>query len=61
MSTLHVHPVDDLIAHQLDDDCPCGPEQRPVTREDGSVGWLVIHHAWDGREEDETGAGKVPR
>jgi hypothetical protein len=46
----HVHPVGDLIEHDLTDDCPCGPAQQPVKREDGSIGWVVVHHALDGRE-----------
>lgn len=53
MSTVHVHPLGDLIEHELTDDCPCGPEQRPEPQEDGSTGWLVIHHSLDGREEAE--------
>ena len=47
---LHVHPLGDLIEHQMDAACPCGPRQEPVKREDGSVGWLVVHHSLDGRE-----------
>jgi hypothetical protein len=47
----HVYPVDDLLAHDLDgDDCACLPVTEPVERDDGSMGWLVIHNAWDGRE-----------
>jgi hypothetical protein len=52
-NTLHVHPLRDLIEHELTDDCPCGPRQQPVTREDGSVGWLVVHSSLDGREKHE--------
>jgi hypothetical protein len=52
---LHVRPRGDLIVHELTDDCPCGPEQRPVKGEDGSVGWLVVHHSLDGREQAEGG------
>jgi hypothetical protein len=52
-NTLHVHPLGDLIEHELTDDCVCGPEQRPGKRADGSVGWLVIHHSLDGREKTE--------
>ena len=46
----HVHPLGDLIEHQMAGDCPCGPDPRPVKREDGSVGWLIVHHSIDGRE-----------
>ncbi len=46
---VQVVPVADLIDH-LDDGCPCGPSTEPVERDDGSVGWLVVHHSLDGRE-----------
>ena len=49
--TLHVTPVDDLTDHDTSgDDCPCGPRTNPVQREDGSMGWVVVHHSLDGRE-----------
>ena len=48
--TLHVEPVNDLVEHMDFDDCVCGPTVEPVPRDDGSMGWLVIHHALDGRE-----------
>lgn len=52
--TAHVIPRDDLIEHEFDDECPCGPEQFPVTREaDGVVSWIVGHSSLDGREADE--------
>lgn len=31
-------------AHQSSDDCWCGPTSEPVKREDGSVGWVVVHN-----------------
>jgi hypothetical protein len=46
----HVVPVDDLVEHDDSEDCVCGPTTEPVKREDGSMGWLVVHHALDGRE-----------
>lgn len=55
---LHVYPVDDLIVHDTatsEAACVCGPEERPVKRDDGSVGWLLVHHSLDGRERDEQG------
>lgn len=55
-NTLHVWPVDDLIEHAIttnEADCMCGPETRPVPREDGSVGWLIVHRSLDGRELHE--------
>ena len=49
---VHVTPINDLIEHEEtpDGDCPCGPETRPVKRDDGSIGWLYVHNALDGRE-----------
>jgi hypothetical protein len=49
-SVLHVHPVGDLIEHEISEDCLCGPRVQPVVREDGSIGWLIVHHSLDGRE-----------
>ncbi len=54
--TLHVLPANDLIEHETTDDCPCGVTTEPVEREDGSMGWLHIHHSLDGRE-----AAEVPK
>lgn len=55
MSAFHVLPVDDLIEHDGDSgDCACGPTDMPVERDDGSAGWVVIHHSLDGREANET-------
>lgn len=49
-----VVPRDDLIAHDEDDmtgyKCVCGPKVEAAKREDGSIGWVVVHHALDGRE-----------
>lgn len=53
MSAVHVVPVNDLIEHP-DNDCPCGPDVEPVFREDGSNGWLIVHHSLDGREKEES-------
>ena len=55
MSTYHVLPVGDLIDHPTDgSDCPCGPRTEAVMRDDGSNGWLVVHHSLDGRETAES-------
>lgn len=51
---VHVRPVGDLVEHELTEDCACGPSAQPVKRDDGSVGWLIVHHALDGREQRET-------
>jgi hypothetical protein len=55
-STLHVTAQSDLVGHDTstaEPDCACGPEVRPVTQEDGSIGWLLVHHSLDGRERGE--------
>jgi hypothetical protein len=54
--TLHVTPTIDLVDHDTsttEPDCVCGPEVRPVTQDDGSMGWLLVHHSLDGREQAE--------
>lgn len=53
-NVLHVHPLDDLVAHDTsttEPDCVCGPETRPVERDDGSIGWLLVHHSLNGSEQ----------
>lgn len=46
----HVFPVNDLLEHDTDsEDCACLPVTEPVERDDGSMGWLIVHNAWDGR------------
>jgi hypothetical protein len=54
--TLHVTPTGDLVDHDTstaEPDCVCGPEVKPVTHDDGSMGWLLVHHSIDGREQAE--------
>ncbi len=51
--TVHVTPRNDLIDHNVDDDCACGPRTEPVRRGDGSYGWVVVHNSLDGREQAE--------
>ncbi|MCA1571994.1 MAG: hypothetical protein LC798_17115 [Chloroflexi bacterium] len=52
--TVHVFPLGDLVDHDTDGgECPCGPRNEPVKRDDGSFGWLVVHHSLDGREAHE--------
>lgn len=58
MSTdvLHVWPMDNLVEHDTataEADCLCGPRTKPVERADGSIGWLIVHHSLDGREQAE--------
>ncbi len=52
--TYHVWPVNDVIEHTTTgDDCICGPTLEVVPRDDGTTGWLTIHHSLDGRELKE--------
>lgn len=54
MSTVHVLPINDLIEHEdSGTSCVCGPQERPVKHDDGSVGWVVVHNSLDGREVAE--------
>jgi hypothetical protein len=52
---MHVEPIGDLIQHDTSGQqpCVCGPTERPVKADDGSVGWVVVHHSLDGREQYE--------
>lgn len=50
---VHVVPLDDAVGHDLSDDCVCVPLADPVTRDDGSMGWVTVHHSLDGREAHE--------
>ena len=50
---VHTMPVNDLIEHITSEDCTCGPTTEPVKRDDGSIGWLFLHHSLDGREANE--------
>lgn len=47
---MHVLPVDDLVEHTSTDDCVCGPQVVPVERPDGTIGWVTVHMALDGRQ-----------
>lgn len=33
------------VEHVASEDCPCNPVVKPVEREDGSIGWVYVHHA----------------
>lgn len=51
---VHVHPLGDLIEHDTEtDDCVCVPTARTVAQDDGSIGWVMVHHSLDGRELQE--------
>lgn len=52
--TWHVYPANDLIYHDASGgDCVCIPRVEAVKRDDGSVGWVAVHHSLDGRELKE--------
>lgn len=51
--TLHVVPVADLIEHDTTGDCPCGPADHPTPHQDGTIGWITVHHSLDNREATE--------
>ncbi len=51
---LHIAPRGDGIEHDTstgEPDCVCGPTVEPVKRGDGSMGWLIVHHSLDTREQ----------
>lgn len=55
MTTMHVEPINDLIDHDTSGTpCVCGPRDRPVKADDGSIGWVVVHNSLDGRERHES-------
>lgn len=47
---VHVFPIDDLIAHEEDTLCPCGPAIEPVPESGNKI---IIHHSLDGRESSQ--------
>lgn len=55
MDSLHCIPVDDLIEHEANEGCLCGPSVMPV-EQDGAIGWILLHHSLDGREFSEVAA-----
>lgn len=53
---VHSYPLNDLVEHVTDGgECPCGPTTIPVAREDGSIGYVISHPSFDGREHFEDG------
>lgn len=55
LGTVHVIPCNDLVEHDTgpDTECVCGPALEAVPRDDGSYGWVYVHHSLDGRERHE--------
>lgn len=54
--TVHVVPERDLIEHDSSTDqadCVCGPAVECVPAAAGPDGWVITHHALDGREQRE--------
>lgn len=50
---VHVVPCDDVVDHDLTDECVCGPSPELVHSELNPEGWLYTHHSLDGREARE--------
>ena len=51
---VHVFPVGDLVDHDTEGgECICGPTTEAVQRDDGSYGWVILHHSLDNREARE--------
>jgi hypothetical protein len=60
MDSVHVLPLNDLVEHETDDACICGPTlgtDRPDGTQhcscgcsDGNAGVVWVHHALDGRD-----------
>jgi hypothetical protein len=53
MTEVHVLPKADWITHEVGRDCVCGPACEPEVRRSGSIDFIYIHHALDGRERTE--------
>lgn len=57
MNTVHIYPINDLVDHDNNDDCVCGPRVETVAGDDGSISWVVVHHSLDAREKTCTECG----
>lgn len=55
IKVLHVVPVDDVIKHDLDELCVCGPTPNTENRIFGRISWVFTHHSLDGREHTPCG------
>jgi hypothetical protein len=49
----HIMPRGDLVGHETNDECPCGPTPYWVLEDDPPDGVLYVHHSLDGREKGE--------
>jgi hypothetical protein len=54
VTELHDVPDDDVIAHDRNDGCVCGPLLRLVRHPSGAVKWAYVHPSLDGREVEKT-------
>lgn len=50
----HVIPVGDVIDHDLDRDCPCGPRLVTAGWSDGSYNWQLVHQSLRRIERSES-------
>lgn len=46
---VHVLPAADTVAHELTEDCACGPRMQLAQRANGGDVWAAIHHKLDRR------------
>lgn len=55
-ATLNIVHEDDLYPHTKGAACPCGPVIRRWMDDERDYLWkVVVHNAWDGREDREHG------
>lgn len=49
---VHIVPVDDLVDHDIDEDCVCRPTPEFVNPDTGTAYRVTLwaHHSLDGRE-----------
>lgn len=50
ITVIHHVPIEDLIEHELDEMCVCGPTPDRGLRIMGRLDWVFTHHSLDGRE-----------
>jgi len=56
MAVAHVVPLNDLFQHDTstaEPDCACGPTVHPAALPEGGIGWILVHHSLDGREQPQ--------
>lgn len=50
---IHIWPLEDLVEHDLGEDCVCAPDEKVEPAPNGSRFWTFTHHSLDGREAAE--------